>query len=146
MTNLEYKQQMRKVMYHIINGAPFSELTTEERLILKECYDADYIQGLVILQMGTGRITAEIRHDPRISGAGHAFLNELHVCEIKEAEAQKKANLENSAKYKLMLLMKKFGKIIATGCIAIPVVFEIIDHMDVFKSFYEFITTLIFGE
>lgn len=64
----------RRIIQYIIDQRPFGELTNEERRIAKECVDKKYIKGVELIEMVTGRIVMEIRHDPVLTDAGAAFM------------------------------------------------------------------------
>lgn len=70
---------MRKVLLHIQDKKPFSELSFEERRVLKECYDAKYFEGIILDEMASGRIVAEYRFDPQLTLAGLQFLDDTTV-------------------------------------------------------------------
>lgn len=71
----ERRATMRKVIQHIIDKRPYAELTFEERRIAKECVDKNYIEGVVLVEMITGRVVMEYRFEPRLTEEGVAFLS-----------------------------------------------------------------------
>lgn len=68
------KETMRNILRRIQAHESLDDLSFEEKRILKECYDAEYFEGLVIQEMISGRITTEYRHEPRLTLAGLQFL------------------------------------------------------------------------
>lgn len=71
---MDYENEMRGVLRAALDGAPFGELTENQQYMLKECCDAGYIDGVICLQMASGRIVAEYVHTPRLTHAGAVFL------------------------------------------------------------------------
>lgn len=69
------EEAMRKILRDIQDKRPFDNFSFEERRILKECYDAGYFEGVVMEEMGSGRIVGEYRHEPRITHKGLQFLS-----------------------------------------------------------------------
>lgn len=67
---------MRSVLRAVQAQKTFEKFTFEEQRILKECYDAGYFEGLVVLEMIAGNIVAEYRHEPRLTYKGMQFLYE----------------------------------------------------------------------
>ena len=75
--SLEQKQAaMRRVLQHIMERNTFMDLTTEEHEIVQECVEKGYIKGVVLLKMASGRIVMEVQHDPVLTEAGAAFIDQ----------------------------------------------------------------------
>ena len=70
------KEKMRSVLRAVQAQKSFEQFTFEEQRILKECYDAGYFEGLILLEMIAGNIVAEYRHEPRLTYKGMQFLDE----------------------------------------------------------------------
>lgn len=94
---LEQRQAtMCRMIQHILDKKPFTDLTLEEQRIAKECVDNKYIEGVVLLEMISGRVVMECQFDPRLTEAGVAFLamcNSPPKSELTEAQ-EKIANQE----------------------------------------------------
>lgn len=76
METLEQREScMRKVIQHTLDEKPFDELTFEEKRTLKECADKKFIDGIVYVEMISGRSVAEYRHKPRLTLEGIQFMN-----------------------------------------------------------------------
>ncbi len=72
---LEQREEaMRKILRDIQKERPFEDFSFEEQRLLKECYDAGYFEGIAILEMISGRIVGEYRHQPRLTYKGMQFL------------------------------------------------------------------------
>lgn len=114
---------MRDVLKKIEAKTDFNEFSDNEKKLAKECYDAKMFEGVVLEQMISGRITAEYRHDPRLTLKGIQFLSiEEELC--KKA-AQEKTERKQERKYQFLLtvcsglavfliplFIKQIGKII----------------------------------
>lgn len=75
--SLEQQQTTaRRIIQHIIDKKPFGDLSDEERRIAKEYVDKKYIEGVELIEMATGRIVMEIQHDPILTEAGAAFMEQ----------------------------------------------------------------------
>lgn len=68
---------MCELLRAIQQQTPFEEFSFEEQRILKECYDAGYFEGVVLIEMISGRIVAEYRHEPRLTCKGLQLLDEV---------------------------------------------------------------------
>ena len=77
---------MRAILHKIQNKIDFETFTFEEQRIAKECYDAGFFEGIVMLEMVSGRIVAEYRHEPRITHKGMGFLYPATPEEIAKVE------------------------------------------------------------
>lgn len=69
------EESMRRVLRYIQEQKPFEDLSFVDQRILKECYDLGYFEGIVLLEMISGNIVAEYRHDPRLTYKGLQFLD-----------------------------------------------------------------------
>lgn len=77
---------MRAVLHKIQNKTDFSTFTFEEMRIAKECQDAAFFEGIVLIEMINGHIVAEYRHEPRITYKGMEFLYPVHQPEVAKVE------------------------------------------------------------
>ena len=77
---------MCKVLLDVQRQRPFEEFNREEQRLLLECYNAGYFEGVVILEMISGRIVMEYRHQPRLTYQGLEFLDQV------ERRSQEKQN------------------------------------------------------
>ena len=73
---LEQREEaMRKILRDIQCKRPFDTFSFEEQRILKECYESGYFEGVVMVEMVSGRIVGEYRHEPRLTYKGLQFLS-----------------------------------------------------------------------
>lgn len=77
-------QTMKKVLLHIQAKKSFDELSFDEKRILKECFDAGFFEGIVLLEMASGRIIAEYRHEPRLTLKGLQFLDTVKTIDLSQ--------------------------------------------------------------
>lgn len=94
-------EDMKKVLLHIQAKKPFDDLSFEEQRIFKECYDAGYFEGVVPVEMITGKIVVEYRHEPRLTLKGLEFLDSLQQKPRNEPDeihaAKPKSDIENQS-------------------------------------------------
>lgn len=67
---------MRDVLRQLTDKSSLCDLSQDDMRLAKDCYAAGYIEGIVFLEMISGRIVAEYRHEPRLTREGLAFLAE----------------------------------------------------------------------
>lgn len=93
MNNLrEYENKMRFVMNYAIEKHDISDLSNDDRRILKHCFDDGYIEGLAMLEMISGRIVAEYRFDPTLTLKGHQFMESTALGSAQDAVENSAAN------------------------------------------------------
>lgn len=68
--------EMKSILQHVIDTNLASNYSDKEWLLIKECYDAGYLDGAVVLQMASGRVVAEISKDQiTLTPAGQRFMD-----------------------------------------------------------------------
>lgn len=95
----EFDSVMQAVLHKIIDSKfPNGDtLSDNERFALKECVDNEYVEGVVVTVMISGRIVVDYSY-PRVTGKGYAFLASLesannaaqHIAENKRIEDRNK--------------------------------------------------------
>lgn len=93
---------MRAVLHKIQNKIDFNTFTFEEMRIAKECQDAAFFEGIVLVEMISGHIVAEYRHEPRLTHKGIQFLDstpqpEVAKVEISLSDAEHKLQAEKDS-------------------------------------------------
>ena len=75
---------MRCVMRYVLNNGSLNNLDESERCLLKECVDANYIEGIELTHVASGSIKGQIKHGIRLTRAGVEFLSKNNEVEKSE--------------------------------------------------------------
>lgn len=92
---------MREILRKIEAKTDFKEFSDNEKKLAKECYDAKMFESVVLEQMISGRITAEYRHEPRLTLKGIQFLNAEE--EKRRKASKEKTERKQERKYQFLL-------------------------------------------
>ena len=127
---------MRDVLKKIQNEIDLQTFTFEEQRIAKECFDAGFFEGVVMLEMISGRIVAEYRHKPRLTHNGMQFLYagsqpDLTKVEVSfsESEHELQENKQHNDRTEEEANRKKDRKAQFIGAIIIALLTLFLEHI-----------------